>query len=69
MPGKRLKAITITTYIDAELKEALQRWAAEEGRSASNLAARLITLAVREHLAKQGVPVGAQARQGGAGDE
>ena len=46
-------------YVQAEVKEELRRWAESEGRTASNLAAHLITCAVRAHqAAKQGSPVG-----------
>lgn len=51
--GNRLKASPLTTYLEPEIKDALEAWAQEEGRSMSNLAAFLITKAVKERLDPQ----------------
>lgn len=51
--GNRLKASPLTTYLEPEIKDALEVWAQEEGRSMSNLAAFLITKAVKERLDPQ----------------
>jgi len=47
LPGKRLRAGTLTIYVAEDVKAFLQRWAELEGRTTSNLAAHLISRAVR----------------------
>lgn len=50
LANNRLKASSLSTYLEPEIKEALAAWAQKEGRTMSNLAAFLITTAVKEHL-------------------
>ena len=47
---------SVTTYIPAEVKEKLVKWAKEEDRSVSYLVARLIVKAVEEREKGQPSP-------------
>lgn len=53
LANNRLKASPLTTYLEPEIKKTLDDWAKEEGRSVSNLAAFLITKAVKEREESQ----------------
>ena len=47
---------SVTTYIPADVKEKLVKWAKEEDRSVSYLVARLIAEAVEEREKSQSSP-------------
>jgi hypothetical protein len=56
VPTKNLKSLV--AYVRPEVYEELKRFAEKEGRSASNLVAKIVSDWVQR-----------QSRQGGAGDE
>jgi hypothetical protein len=47
MSTKRREKLTIE--VEPELREALARWATEDGRAIGNLGRRLLTMAVADH--------------------
>lgn len=39
----------VAVYLNEEMQKALERWAGEENRSVSNLAATILMKAIKEH--------------------
>jgi len=48
VPAKNLTPVT--AYVSPDIHEALKRWAEDEDRTVSNLAARLLAKAVEEYM-------------------
>jgi CopG-like RHH_1 or ribbon-helix-helix domain, RHH_5 len=46
----------VTVYLSEEMQKALEKWAAAENRSTSNLAATILIAAIKEHEQQEQSP-------------